>query len=749
MLPKPKTAGMSRYVGRVGALAVALGVGAAVASIPAVAVADSTGSAVSTESSSAGEGSSPTATASDGASSEPGDSLAGSGSDVEPSDVEPADVEAADVEAPDVESVDVDSSDVEPSDIGVVDTQDADNPPGWVAAAGVAASDASPAEDTGELPESSVSEEGEISAADLTEFADDGTPPGGPVPAAVSSGDSTDAGTADAIAAVPGTSAGASDGVAAATALGSGPIAQGSGSSGGDAPAAALGLATLGGAARRETESRVLPVAFQQGVTELVDPPAPAVPADKNILVIGLDGTRLSAILDDPANVNLFALMAGGDIVTPGGTTTIVGGTTAASTIVGHTTISLPSWTTILGGVWSEVAGVINNVYYPKTANAYPTTFNTLEAAYGDNIQTMAIANWFGTAAISDAESHGLPGADVVQYVEDYEDDPLWTQSDNRVAELTVQAILGTNPGCGGPCPVPDFLFSYFVGVDETGHAFGGGSPEYAEALRNVDQNVGQIMEAVLASGEDWTVIVVTDHGQSTMRGDIGFLAHGFQSPEETTTFVIAWDGENASPVYEPGAMNNQYSILDISPTVLDHFGGSDLLPDWYQGVPLSAHDASTVKPADPLNLRVALLDAIGMYGYPDIITNLSLSIRTIFAIGPMLIYDFTNTIIAAVEEILPSPLAAFVTVPIRVIGDLLYTTTNVPAQIVAKLTGVTGASIFPLLPPDEPELPPAPPGSPDLLASLVSEPGDPLRCGDDGVSTDFAWSAVNQDCAG
>ncbi len=59
--PKPAGSGYSRYVGRVGALAVALGIGAAIASMPAVAFADENGSAGSTGSgsSSAAGGSSP------------------------------------------------------------------------------------------------------------------------------------------------------------------------------------------------------------------------------------------------------------------------------------------------------------------------------------------------------------------------------------------------------------------------------------------------------------------------------------------------------------------------------------------------------------------------------------------------------------------------------------------------------------------------------------------------------------------
>jgi hypothetical protein len=45
-------------------------------------------------------------------------------------------------------------------------------------------------------------------------------------------------------------------------------------------------------------------------------------------------------------------------------------------------------------------------------------------------------------------------------------------------------------------------------------------------------------------------------------------------------------------------------------------------------------------------------------------------------------------------------------TIPIPFLGNALYVVTNIPAQIVARLTGVTGASIFPLTPPGKPSWP-------------------------------------------
>ena len=140
----------------------------------------------------------------------------------------------------------------------------------------------------------------------------------------------------------------------------------------------------------------------------------------------GVDGTNFSRILADDYNQNFFTLLGNS--------------TSAASSIVGHTTISNPSWSAILTGVWGERTGVINNVFTPWTYNTWPTVFNQLEAIDRD-IQTMAIGNW-----------------DVIN------------------------AIAGA-----GSIP-----------ADENGHSYGGASTEYRDAIRNMDDNLGDILAEVV-----------------------------------------------------------------------------------------------------------------------------------------------------------------------------------------------------------------------------------------------------------
>jgi Type I phosphodiesterase / nucleotide pyrophosphatase len=405
-------------------------------------------------------------------------------------------------------------------------------------------------------------------------------------------------------------------------------------------------------------------------------------------LVIGVDGTNLSRILADPRNQNFFTLMDDS--------------TTAASSIVGHTTISNPSWSAILTGVWGERTGVINNVFTPWTYDKWPTVFNQLEGQ-NEAIQTTTVADWDVINAISGAGS--IP-VDKNVYIAQIDGDTDWSQTDDAVGVATVDAIEDTPGG------VPSFLFSYFVGVDENGHMHGGASQQYADAIVNVDDNLGEILEAVQDwetdhPGEgEWTVLVVTDHGHQPQQG----FGHGFQTPDETATFVIA-----NGPGFNEGWVNPDYEIVDTTPTVLTIFGAP--VPTNLDGVSLTTLGPGT----QPADLHQALKDEIAKNKSPGLITNVALSLRTIFATIPYYVWTLNN------DGALPIPL----------LGNVLYVVTNIPAQLVARLTGVSGASIFPLLPPG----PPSWPGqeesitSDTIILACGSEPGSAGQTSCDAAS--------------
>ncbi|WP_370332804.1 alkaline phosphatase family protein [Mycolicibacterium hippocampi] len=704
--------GYARHIGRVGALAVTLGVGVALAS-PGVAYAEpsstsSTSDTSSTSASSSTDGSArPDKRSVDRADRDDSDDSEASGQDsTSDADADDDDDDDADEDSAATDDDRTDDEDTSASDEDEVGGDEA----GGDEAGGDEGAEQDPVSDRLTSTRSAATEDvspPEDSSEPVQESVAADTGPGAEsTPATFKS--RAVAAAAPAVAAAPAATPEPSSTVVQVASAAASPALQPLAEHDPEAPLHTTAVMAVLAAVRDELERNTL-----RRSTNMVAPQAVSLFADPspNVLLIGVDGANLSRVLDDPTNSNFFGL--------------IQDGTTAPASIAGHTTISNPSWSSILTGAWGEKTGVINNIFTPGTYDNWPTVFNQLETLNPD-IQTTAIANWNVISAIAAA---GSAPADTVINVSQVPGDTNWLLTDDAVGDATEAAIAAADAS------TPNFLFSYFVGVDENGHLYGGASPEYAEALNNFDRNLGEILQAVsdweALTGEQWTVIMVTDHGHQPQKG----LGHGFQSPDETSTFVIA---ENPD-IFAVGAINLQYEIVDVTPTVVTLFGGTPT-PD-ADGVSLTDLGDSNVVPVnDDDALRGALQDAIDMYGYPDLGTQIALGVRTVFASVPYFVDEITIGItstlqgIADLDIFLISPLAALAIVPVQFIGDLVYVATNVVAQIVARLTGVTGASIFPLWPPAPPSFPSTPEEATMLDALMVcGSPGSaqPTWCGD------------------
>ena len=411
-------------------------------------------------------------------------------------------------------------------------------------------------------------------------------------------------------------------------------------------------------------------------------------PLPTHVLLIGTDGTNLDKVLQ-------YAYIQPDS----GFRAVMEQGVTGATSIVGHTTISGPSWTTILTGVWDNKSGVINNIFNPAPYDSWPTVFNLIEY-YRPDVDTAVYADW---KYINDMAGAGGYAADVNEFVAF---DTTWEDTDDAVVDATIARIVATTATDSA------FIFSYQVAVDEAGHAAGGGSPEYAAAVVNTSENIKRIMDAVDAwetanPGEEWTVLVTTDHGHQQ---SVGF-GHGFQSPNETSSFVI-FDlaGDDAND----GKQNLGYSNADITPTIVDLFGAPTRSD--FDGVSLVNNKTDSI--VTPADLKQALDDAVAMYGYPNIGTDVALGVRTVVASVPYFLDIITNTITGQLQALvdqqifLISALAQGAQFVVQVSGDILVGVTQAVARVVATLTG-SG-----VIAPTDPPLP-APPADSVRLPML------------------------------
>ncbi|CRK52852.1 putative secreted nucleotide pyrophosphatase [Rhodococcus sp. RD6.2] len=265
-------------------------------------------------------------------------------------------------------------------------------------------------------------------------------------------------------------------------------------------------------------------------------------------VVIGLDGTMLDFVKSADAP-RLHQLIAEG--------------VSGQSSIAGHPTISGPSWSTILTGVWNDKHGVQDNSFNGANYDEYPTAFTRIEAA-NPALGTQSISTWNGIATIAGS---GTPTADVVTTTAGAGG---LAATDTATATAVADQIVSAGP---------DFIFTQLDQVDGAGHSGGTTAAAYAESIARVDAEVGRIVDAVdkraKDSGESWTILVTSDHGHKPSGG------HGGQSVAETTTFVIA-----RGAGYAGGTTDNSYTIADITPTVLDNLGIA--LPENLDGVPLA-----------------------------------------------------------------------------------------------------------------------------------------------------------------
>ena len=392
---------------------------------------------------------------------------------------------------------------------------------------------------------------------------------------------------------------------------------------------------------------------------------------DANFLLIGTDGTNLAKILADPGGTpNFHALMQQS--------------VTSASTIVGHTTISNPSWTTMQTGVWSETAGVSNNVFTPWTYDTWSTVYNLLEGTYGDQVNTTVIANWNVITQIAGAGSNP---ADHIEFVPQVAGDTDWIATQNLVGQKAQAAILAADPNKG------NLIFSYFVGVDNNAHQYGGDSPQYQLALRNMDYNLGSqtaggggLLGAVYDweaahPGEEFTTLVVTDHGE--IGPDQFGRGHGFQTPRETATFLIF---DQAGNDLKDGFINNSYQIVSTTPTILNQFGIAPL--PYMEGAALTAPSFNGTYVDPGPNLFSALSASFAAQGYPNMVTDVSLTSRTIAVTIPYLMYDPISNLVDSMPD--------FLQAPVSWVGAGVYQSVNIPVQIWARITGVTGNQIIP-----------------------------------------------------
>lgn len=247
----------------------------------------------------------------------------------------------------------------------------------------------------------------------------------------------------------------------------------------------------------------------------------------RKTLLIGLDGVQFHCLhalaLPNLSALTLREAYTGGE----------------RGTRTEQATDSGPGWSTILTGVWVDQHAVGSN---DDGESAWPSLFHQLHSDY-------PVASLVSIAAWGPINSQFFPGdtATLHHVVNNLSDDACVTAA---LAHLDAA----------------DFLFLQLDAPDAAGHRVGFGE-DYFNAIQMADRQVGQLMEKVAqrqAQGENWLVIVTTDHGRAGVDG----FDHGGQSAQERAAF-IATNRPELLPASAP------LPLTAIASLVLSHHSGA------------------------------------------------------------------------------------------------------------------------------------------------------------------------------
>jgi Uncharacterized proteins of the AP superfamily len=282
-------------------------------------------------------------------------------------------------------------------------------------------------------------------------------------------------------------------------------------------------------------------------------------PENRHVLIVGIDGVRYDSLVA-AHTPNLDALARTGFIA-------------PVRVDDRNPTISGPVWSTVATGVYRDRHGVHDNDLRGHRFSAHPDFLSRVRAAM-PSATTFAAAAWGPLVTAAAGGPVFAPGGYRPGLPAGAEDGDLATIAamDEAVASRAARALLHENPAAA---------FVYLVLVDMVGHAEGV-TDRYRDAIETCDQQLGVLLAAIAArptrDAEEWTVVVVTDHGHR----DAGH--HGGDSDAERTAWMVA-----AGPRIDASVAARGVDHADIHPHVLDVFGIRPD-PEWaLEGEPLRA----------------------------------------------------------------------------------------------------------------------------------------------------------------
>jgi predicted AlkP superfamily pyrophosphatase or phosphodiesterase len=227
-------------------------------------------------------------------------------------------------------------------------------------------------------------------------------------------------------------------------------------------------------------------------------------------------------------------------------------------------TISAVGYNSAITGTWINK----HNVWDNDIVNPNYNYWNIFRMAKVQNPQLkMAIySTWTDNRTKLIGEGMAQAGAIKMDYVFDgLELDTVRYPHDDQAGYIhKIDEAVADEAARSIEANGPDLSWVYLEYTDDMGHQFGD-SPQFYDAIRTADQQVGRIWKAIQLRekkfNEDWLIVITTDHGRDSLTGK----NHGGQSDRERAGWIIT-NSKQLNDHFEevPG-------IVDIMPSLAQH----------------------------------------------------------------------------------------------------------------------------------------------------------------------------------
>ncbi len=309
------------------------------------------------------------------------------------------------------------------------------------------------------------------------------------------------------------------------------------------------------------------------------------IPSNKKVVFIIVDGIAAD-MLKAAATPNLDAIAKEGAY-----TDAAVGGEKGGYSET--PTISAVGYNSLLTGTWVNKHNVFGNSI--KNPNySYPTIFRLFKDQYPDR-KTAIFSTWEDNR--TKLLGAGLPQTHnlKVDYSFDgFELDTVRFPHDQKREYIrNIDQLVATEAAQYISEKSPDLSWVYLEFSDDMGHGFGD-SPQLMDAIHFEDSLVGHIYNSVKKrekeNGEDWLLLVTTDHGRSPVDG----RGHGGQTDRERGTWIVT-NSKNTNAYFKKQIP----AIVDLTPTMARFLSINppEKVKDEWDGVPI-------LGPVDAIELK-------------------------------------------------------------------------------------------------------------------------------------------------